>query len=73
MSDAVIHVRDLEKRYRVWTHARPTNLKERLHIAGATMRARAKLGEATAYRQDVQALRGVSFDVPRGEILGVIG
>ncbi len=35
MADPVISVRDLEKRYRVWTHAPPTNLKERVRIAGA--------------------------------------
>ncbi len=37
------------------------------------MRARARLGERAQFRQDVWALRGVSFDVGRGEVLGVIG
>jgi lipopolysaccharide transport system ATP-binding protein len=71
--DPVISVRDLEKRYRVWTHAPPTNLKERVRVAGASLRARAHLGERDQFRQDVWALRGVSFDVHRGEVLGVIG
>jgi lipopolysaccharide transport system ATP-binding protein len=72
-SEPVIRVRDLEKRYRVWSHAPPTNLKERVRITAASMRARARLGEHTQYRQEVWALRGVSFDVRRGEVLGVIG
>jgi lipopolysaccharide transport system ATP-binding protein len=73
MPEPVIRVRDLEKRYRVWAHTRPTNLKERLRIVGATARARAGVGDSVAVRRDVWALRGVSFDVPRGEVLGVIG
>jgi lipopolysaccharide transport system ATP-binding protein len=73
MREAAIHVHGLEKRYRVWTHAPPTNLKERLRVAGQAMRARVRLGETASYRQDVLALRGVSFDVPRGMALGVIG
>jgi homopolymeric O-antigen transport system ATP-binding protein len=73
MSEAVIRVRDLEKLYRVWTRARPTNLKERLHLAGAGLRARAGAGDVGTYRQDVWALRGISFDVQPGEVFGVIG
>jgi lipopolysaccharide transport system ATP-binding protein len=72
-SESVIRVRDLEKRYRVWTHAPPTNLKERVRITGASLRARAHLGERTQFRKEVWALRGVSFDVRRGEVFGVIG
>jgi lipopolysaccharide transport system ATP-binding protein len=72
-SEPVIRVRDLEKRYRVWTHAPPTNLKERVRITGASLRARAHLGERTQFRKEVWALRGVSFDVRRGEVFGVIG
>jgi lipopolysaccharide transport system ATP-binding protein len=73
MSDPVIHVVDLEKRYRVWAHARPTNVKERVRLIGATARARAGVGSSVGLRQEVQALRGVSFDVGAGEVLGVIG
>jgi homopolymeric O-antigen transport system ATP-binding protein len=72
-SQPVIRVRDLEKRYRVWTHAPPTNLKERVRIAASSLRARAHLGEREQFRQEVWALRGVSFGVTRGEVLGVIG
>jgi lipopolysaccharide transport system ATP-binding protein len=73
MADAVIRVRDLEKRYRVWAHAPPTNLKERLLVSAASFRARAHLGQREQFRHDVWALRGVTFDVRRGEVLGVIG
>jgi lipopolysaccharide transport system ATP-binding protein len=73
MTGTAIRVCDLEKRYRVWTHAPPTNLKERIRIGAASLLARAHLGERESFRQDVWALRGVSFDVPRGEVLGVIG
>ncbi len=69
----VISVRDLEKRYRVWSHAPPTNLKERVRVAGGSLRARVRLGEREQFRRDVWALRGVSFDVHQGEVLGVIG
>jgi lipopolysaccharide transport system ATP-binding protein len=71
--EPVIRVRDLEKRYRVWTHAPPTNLKERVRIMAASLRAHARLGERAQFRHEVWALRGVSFDVRRGEVLGVIG
>jgi lipopolysaccharide transport system ATP-binding protein len=73
MDEIAIQVRDLEKRYRVWTHAPPTNLKERLAVAGAAMGARLRIGAQAQFRQEVHALRGVSFDVLRGEVLGVIG
>ena len=73
MNEPVIRVVDLEKRYRVWAHARPTNVKERLKLVGATARARAGFRSSEGLRLEVQALRGVSFDVGRGEVLGVIG
>jgi lipopolysaccharide transport system ATP-binding protein len=72
-NEPVIRVHDLEKRYRVWTGQRPTNLKERLRISASSVRARAGLGDADAFRQEVWALRGISFEVPRGEVMGVIG
>jgi lipopolysaccharide transport system ATP-binding protein len=73
MNDPIIRVSNLEKRYRLWTHARPTNIKERVRLAGSTARARARIGGSEGLRRDVWALRGVSFDVGRGEVLGVIG
>lgn len=63
-----ITVTDLQKRYRVWTTSRPTNLKERVRLAVTGSSAKAE----QPY-QDIWALRGVTFDVPRGEVFGVIG
>lgn len=73
MAEPVITVEALEKLYRVWAHEKPTSLKERLRLVGATARARVRLRDTEGLRRDVWALRGVSFDVGRGEVLGVIG
>lgn len=68
MSDIAIHVHGLGKRYRIWTHHRPTSLKERI----TTVLPGASPADGPA-RDEIWALRNVSFDVPRGEIFGVIG
>ncbi len=65
---SVISVTELAKRYRVWTVSRPTNLKERIRLALSSSGAAAQKPW-----QDIWALRGVSFDVEPGEVLGVIG
>jgi lipopolysaccharide transport system ATP-binding protein len=68
MTECVIQVRGLGKRYRVWTQSRPTNLKERLRVAvGSTRR------NAVPARRDIWALRGATFDVEQGEVMGLIG
>ena len=72
MGEAVIHVHNLGKRYRVWTHPRPTNMKERLAFAGASLRHRKQAG-AVPLVQEIWALRGANLTVERGEVLGVIG
>ena len=58
----VISVRDVAVTYRATYEARPT-LKGRL----------AGLGRGQRMVREIQALRGVSFDVPRGAVLGVVG
>jgi lipopolysaccharide transport system ATP-binding protein len=63
-----IQVERLEKRYRVWTQSRPTNLKERVRLAISRSGR-----DAEKPWQDIEALRGVSFDVSPGEVFGVIG
>jgi lipopolysaccharide transport system ATP-binding protein len=63
-----IQVENLEKHYRVWTQSRPTNLKERVRLA---LSRSSQVAEKPW--QDIAALRGVSFDVSPGEVLGVIG
>jgi homopolymeric O-antigen transport system ATP-binding protein len=63
-----IQVENVEKHYRVWTQSRPTNLKERMRLALS------RSGRSAEQPwQDIPALRGVSFDVSRGEVFGVIG
>ena len=66
----VISVTGLGKTYRAWTHPRPTSLSER--IEARLFPARARTGAAQA-PTEIRALQGVSFDVARGEVLGVIG
>jgi ABC-type polysaccharide/polyol phosphate transport system ATPase subunit len=55
---AAISVRSLHKSYRVWNHPRD------LLLEGLTGRAR---------HQDFQALSGLSFDVPQGSVVGLVG
>jgi lipopolysaccharide transport system ATP-binding protein len=69
-----ISARGLGKRYRIWTHARPTSLSDRLEAVAAALHHRARrTPEAQPLRKEIWALKDVSFDVHRGEVLGVIG
>src|SRR5690349_8690643 len=69
MDDPVISVHGLGKRYRVWTHSRPTSLSDRLRITVA----HARREDEAPVREEIWALRDVSFDVGAAEVLGVIG
>src|SRR5262249_1135096 len=70
MSDnPVVSVRGLGKRYRIWNQPRPTSLSDR--VESVFRRTRAE--QAGPVRQEIWALRDVSFDVQAGEILGLIG
>ena len=68
----MIRARGLGKCYRIWTHSKPTSLSDRVESIFHLARARRKDSE-TRLREEIWALRGVSFDVNRGEVLGVIG
>ena len=69
MPDPVaISARDIGKCYRIWTHSRPTTIKDRVEHLFTRHR-----GSEAPRREDIWALRDVSFDVRRGEVLGVIG
>jgi lipopolysaccharide transport system ATP-binding protein len=68
MSDVVVSVRGLTKRYTVWTHSKPSSLSDRVALALRRTRP-----AAAPQKQEVWALRDVSFEVERGEVFGVIG
>lgn len=69
MDDIVITASQLAKRYRIWTHSKPASLSDRVSIALRRTRA----AQQAPTREEVWALRDVSFEVRRGEVFGVIG
>jgi lipopolysaccharide transport system ATP-binding protein len=74
MSDErTIAVKGLGKRYRIWTTARPVTLSDRLEAALHFVRTRNGKESPGPVRQEIWALRNVSFEVNAGEVLGVIG
>jgi ABC-type polysaccharide/polyol phosphate transport system ATPase subunit len=60
MSEAAIVVKDVSKKYRLFNSARD-RLKEALHPF------------SKHYHREFWALRGVSFEVPRGQTVGILG
>ena len=64
----VISAQDLGKCYRIWTHSRPTTIKDRAEHLFIRRR-----GDERPRREEIWALRDVSFSVRRGEVLGIIG
>ena len=70
MSDIVISAHELGKQYRIWTQSRPQSLSDRV---GMALHRRRQASRTSPLRREVWALRDVSFEVKRGEVLGVIG
>ncbi|MGI6376325.1 MAG: polysaccharide ABC transporter ATP-binding protein [Anaerolineae bacterium] len=68
MSDVAIRVENLGKRYRIGESVRHDTLRDAL--AGV---ARSRDGRHAESQRDLWALRDVSFEVKRGEAVGVIG
>ena len=79
MSDAVIRAEGLSKRYRIGARRESyATLRESIvsvarRIVTAPVRAAARLGRGAPRSEFIWALKDVSFEVKRGEVLGIIG
>jgi homopolymeric O-antigen transport system ATP-binding protein len=74
MSSSSIRVADLGKRYTIGRAVRPTNFRESLvAMAAAPWRRLQHLAGRRSAATDFWALRGVSFEVAVGDVLGIVG
>lgn len=74
MSDLALRIENLGKRYRLGPTARYRTFRESLTRAlSSPFRPGDEAGGPSRDATDFWALRGISFDVKRGEVLGIIG
>jgi lipopolysaccharide transport system ATP-binding protein len=72
-SESALEVRDLRKTYRLGERdVLHGSLRDAI-VSGARATLHLARGNARRDREELEALAGVSFDVPRGEVLGIIG
>ena len=73
MSEPAIRVRDLSKKYQLGERGEVhDNLREYLQTSFRSLVGR-KQKRLKGPREELKALNGVSFDVPPGQVVGVLG
>jgi lipopolysaccharide transport system ATP-binding protein len=73
MSDVAIRIHDLGKKYRIRHQRRERYVALRDVIADRVRNVFRATDHPPATTEDFWALKGVSFDVERGEVIGIIG
>jgi lipopolysaccharide transport system ATP-binding protein len=74
MSSNAITIAGISKRYTIGAAVRPANFRETIvALAGAPLRRLRRLSGRTETATEFWALRGVSFDVATGDVIGIVG